>query len=76
MLGRTASQAVGYHEALEVLAGRMSLPAAIELTKTHTRRFAKRQMTWFRSLSECRFIAIDGPFDPDAVAERIVALQA
>ena len=33
-----------------MLAGRMSLPAAIELTKTHTRRFAKRQMTWFRSI--------------------------
>ena len=73
-LGRTASQAVGYREALDVLAGRLSLPAAIELTKTRTRRFAKRQLTWFRSLSECRFVPVEGTLDADAVAERIAAM--
>ena len=72
-LSRTASQAVGYREAMEVLAGRLTLPAAIERTKTRTRQFAKRQLTWFRSLSECRFIAIDDRLDADAVAERILA---
>jgi tRNA dimethylallyltransferase len=51
----------------------LTLPAAIERTKTRTRQFAKRQLTWFRSLSECRFIAIDGSLDADAVAERIAA---
>jgi len=70
-LGRTASQAVGYREALEVLAGRLPLADAIELTKTRTRRFAKRQLTWFRSLSECRFVPVSEPLDPDAVAEQI-----
>jgi tRNA dimethylallyltransferase len=73
-LGRTASQAVGYREAIEVLAGRLTLPAAIELTKTRTRQFAKRQLTWFRSLSECRFVPVEGEIDPDAVAERIAAM--
>jgi len=57
-----------------VLAGRLSLPAAIELTKTRTRRFAKRQMTWFRSLSECRFVPVEGEIDPDAVAEQIAVI--
>jgi tRNA dimethylallyltransferase len=73
-LGRSASQAVGYREAIEVLAGRLSLAAAIELTKTRTRRFAKRQLTWFRSLSECRFVPVEEPLDPDAVAEQIAAM--
>ncbi len=73
-LGRTASQAVGYREAIDVLAGRLSMPAAIELTKTRTRRFAKRQLTWFRSLSECRFVPVEGCLDPDAISERITAM--
>ena len=73
-LGRTASQAVGYREAIEVLAGRLTLPAAIELTKTRTRRFAKRQLTWFRSLSECRRVPVEEPFDADAVADRIATM--
>ncbi|HEY1786145.1 MAG TPA: tRNA (adenosine(37)-N6)-dimethylallyltransferase MiaA, partial [Pirellulales bacterium] len=70
-LGRTAAQAVGYHEALEVLAGRMSMSEAIELTKTRTRRFAKRQMTWFRSLSECRFAPMSGNLDAESIADRL-----
>ncbi|HEY1784829.1 MAG TPA: tRNA (adenosine(37)-N6)-dimethylallyltransferase MiaA [Pirellulales bacterium] len=73
-LGRTASQAVGYREAIELLAGRLTVPAAIELTKTRTRQFAKRQLTWFRSLSECRVVPVQEPFDADAVAERIAAM--
>ncbi len=75
-LGRTASQAVGYHEAIEVLAGRLNMPEAIELTKTRTRRFAKRQLTWFRSLSECRFVPIEGELDADAMAERILTMAS
>ncbi len=55
-LGRTASQAVGYREIIEHLQGNRDLPATIQLIKLRTRQFAKRQMTWFRSLSECRLI--------------------
>ena len=36
-----------------------------------TRRFAKRQGTWFRSLSECRFVDIEGEVDADAIAAEI-----
>ncbi|MCH7751144.1 MAG: tRNA (adenosine(37)-N6)-dimethylallyltransferase MiaA, partial [Planctomycetes bacterium] len=38
---------------------------------TRTRRFAKRQGTWFRSLSECRFVEITGDRDPDELAAEI-----
>lgn len=53
-LSRTASQAVGYREVIEHLAGGPSLEETIEQVKVRTRQFARRQETWFRSLSECR----------------------
>jgi tRNA dimethylallyltransferase len=71
-LGRTASQAVGYQEVLSLLAGDCSREEMIEKVKARTRRFAKRQSTWFRSLSECRFIDIEGECDAAEVAERIL----
>ncbi|MHB1034596.1 MAG: tRNA (adenosine(37)-N6)-dimethylallyltransferase MiaA [Pirellulales bacterium] len=70
-LSRTAGQAVGYREVIEHLAGRRSLPETIERVKTQTRRFAKRQGTWFRSLSECRRVPVADQIDPAEVARRI-----
>jgi tRNA dimethylallyltransferase len=74
-LGRTARQAVGYREALEYLAGQYDEREMIDRIKARTRRFAKRQGTWFRSLRECRFVDIAGEVDAEAVAERIVAVR-
>lgn len=73
-LGRTASQAVGYREVAEYLAGERDRASMLERIKTRTRQFAKRQGVWFRSLSECRFIDIEGEVDATALAEQIVAL--
>lgn len=73
-LGRTARQAVGYREVLEHLAGAYDRTAMIARIKTRTRRFAKRQGTWFRSLSECRFVDITSDVDADALAEKIALL--
>jgi tRNA dimethylallyltransferase len=70
-LGRTASQAVGYREALGYLAGEYDQTTMIERIKVRTRRFAKRQGTWFRSLSECRFVDIAGEPDAPAIADAI-----
>jgi tRNA dimethylallyltransferase len=70
-LGRTARQAVGYREALEFLAGEYDRATMIERIKARTRRFAKRQGTWFRSLSECRFVDLSGDADAEAVARHI-----
>ncbi len=47
-LSRTASQAVGYREVLDHLAGKCDLEETIRRVKVRTRRFAKRQRTWFR----------------------------
>jgi tRNA dimethylallyltransferase len=46
--GRTASRALGYQQFLDVLDGILSEADAIEDTIAATRKFAKRQLTWFR----------------------------
>jgi tRNA dimethylallyltransferase len=70
-LSRTARQAVGYREALEHLAGQYDHSEMAARILYRTRRFAKRQGTWFRSLSECRFLDIAGEVNADAVAAEI-----
>lgn len=43
-----ALQTVGYSELFNYFDGNIPLPQAIELIKQNTRRYAKRQMTWFK----------------------------
>ena len=47
VLNRTAAQAIGYKELFGYLEGRESLDSALEALKRSTRRYAKRQITWF-----------------------------
>ncbi len=70
--GRTAGQAVGYREVLKHFASARDLAATIELVKTRTRQLAKRQLTWFRSLSECTPISMTGQ-GSDAVIHTMLA---
>lgn len=42
-----ALQTVGYQEIFDYLDGTLTLPAAVDAIKTHTRQYAKRQLTWF-----------------------------
>lgn len=44
-----ASRGIGYKELFPYFAGEMSLEDALEKLKQNTRRFAKRQLTWFRN---------------------------
>ncbi len=62
---RTAAQALGYEETLEMLAGRMSEDEAVAMIVTRTRKFAVRQERWFRRDPRVRWIDIEH----DAVAE-------
>jgi tRNA dimethylallyltransferase len=73
-LSRTARQAVGYREVLEHLGGRRDLPQAVESVKSRTRQFARRQETWFRSLSECRRLSLDRDTEPEAIVEEVFKL--
>lgn len=44
----TAMQAIGYKEFVDALAGRSSLETATALVQQSSRKYAKRQLTWFR----------------------------
>jgi tRNA dimethylallyltransferase len=50
-----AMGALGYRHMGMVLRGAVDMDEAIRLMKRDTRRFAKRQMTWFRSMHEVRW---------------------
>lgn len=52
----TAAQAIGYKELFGYLAGRESLAEATEALKRATRRYAKRQMTWFSAKDYVRWV--------------------
>jgi tRNA dimethylallyltransferase len=41
-------QSLGYREIVDYLKGKYNLPDAVRLIKRNTRRYAKRQLTWFR----------------------------
>jgi len=41
-------QAIGYKEIIDYLEGKISKEEAVRLIKRNTRRFAKRQITWFK----------------------------
>jgi tRNA dimethylallyltransferase len=45
-----ALQTVGYRELFSYLNGEFSLQFAVEEIKKNTRRFAKRQITWFKEI--------------------------
>ena len=70
-LGRTAAQAIGYQEAAELLAGKLSQPEAIARTQARSRQLARRQLIWYRRLSECQMVPVSGDLDTADVARRI-----
>jgi len=50
-----ALKTVGYKELFDYLEGKTSLDKAVELIKRNTRRYAKRQLTWFRKDKEIKW---------------------
>lgn len=60
--GREASQALGYGEIAAFLDGRQTLDETIAEVQLRTRQYAKRQLTWFRSLSGCEFCDAESIF--------------
>jgi tRNA dimethylallyltransferase len=54
----TAMQGLGYKEIAGYLGGEYGLDEAVELLKKNTRRFAKRQYTWFRADPRIQWIDV------------------
>ncbi len=63
----TAMQAIGYKESAMYLKGQLSYEEAVALIKQASRRYAKRQMTWFRRWTDAVFI--DRGADADVSAD-------
>ena len=55
----TAAQAIGYKEIISYLDGECTLDEAVELLKLSSRRYAKRQLTWFRHNEDAVRLFID-----------------
>ncbi len=66
-----ARQALGYKEVLAYLEGRSTLDAAENILKRNTRRFAKRQLTWFRADKRIRWINLEENTDLDALTQQL-----
>jgi tRNA dimethylallyltransferase len=60
-------KALGYRQFREHLQGNRSLEESVELLKRDTRRYAKRQLTWFRRVPDAVWIDLSDP----AAAARI-----
>lgn len=69
--GRTASRAIGYREVAAHLAGELGLEEARERTVVATRRFARRQDSWFRK--DPRIVWVDHD-DPGRVEKALAAV--
>ena len=69
-----AASAVGYRELLPIVErGEGSLTDAVTLIKRNSRRYAKRQMTWLRSIEDAEWFEL-GDRTPDDAAAAILAL--
>lgn len=67
--GYTALKTVGYKELFEYLDGQVTLDEAVDLIKRHTRKFARKQLTWFRKENQYRW------FPPSDIKEIIVWIE-
>jgi len=59
--GCNALKSVGYRELLDHLDGKTSLEEAVDLIKRNTRKFARRQLTWFRKDELYQWFSPDEP---------------
>jgi tRNA dimethylallyltransferase len=71
---RTASRAIGYREVVGFLGGDRTLAEAVEQTKAATRRFARRQDSWFRKDPRIVWVGHDDPARTEIAVRAVEAL--
>jgi len=67
-----ALNTVGYKEIIDYLENNISLERAVELIKRNTRRYAKRQMTWFRKNNKIKWMQINSEEELITVSDLIL----
>ncbi|MGE5679718.1 MAG: tRNA (adenosine(37)-N6)-dimethylallyltransferase MiaA [Bacillota bacterium] len=65
---------VGYKEIISYLENEITLDRAIELIKRNTRRFAKRQLTWFRADQRIAWFDVSGEKDLIELTRKVIKL--
>lgn len=68
----TVLQAIGYKEFIPYFAGDCSLEEAVDTLKRETRRYAKRQMSWFRRLAYAHPVFLEDYPDFDALVSAVL----
>lgn len=67
-----ALNTVGYKEIISYLENEISLERAVELIKRNTRRYAKRQITWFKADNRIDWISINNEYDISDASKYII----
>lgn len=71
----TAVQAIGYKELYPYIEGKESLFECVERLKMQTRRYAKRQLTWFRKNQDINWLFIDKYDEASLVSEALKIIE-
>lgn len=69
-------QAIGYKELYDYLYGRISFAEAVENLKQNSRRYAKRQLTWFRNKMDVKWFDMTGIEDQVNTEKKIVEISS
>jgi len=69
-------QAIGYKELYDYLYGRSTFEQAVENLKQNSRRYAKRQLTWFRNKMDVKWFDMTETENPAAFEKKIVEISS
>lgn len=73
-LSKQARQALGYKEVIQYFDDGLTLDDAKDRVKLNTRRFAKRQMTWFRGFPDVQWLEAEEHAGPESISDEIITL--
>jgi len=71
----TALKTVGYRELFKYLDGVLSQEEAVEMIKAHTRKFARKQLTWFRKEKQYKWFSPANPAETIKWIEKLLLSQ-
>lgn len=71
----TCLQAIGYKEFFDYIHGAASLESCTALLKMYTRRYAKRQLTFFRPVDWLQYLAVDAAESTASLCDRLLAVD-
>ena len=66
-------QGIGYKEIIKYLDGEYTLDEAIEIIKRDSRRYAKRQLTWFRRYDDAKWFNLDEYNDSEILKQDVIS---